>query len=121
MIQTATIESVKVVEWALKHPHRRRAFGDGSDLDIALLFTRNCEEGQQFHTVIDAEMQPCALIFFTVFEEQKRLHINHLLATGHGFKALQQAWKHYYPDFVVTGIRSRSKKPVIHKLSDFTV
>jgi hypothetical protein len=72
-----------------------------------------------FHAAIDSNENPCAIIFYTLIEAEKRLHINHLLATRDGFKALQFAWQHYYPDFTVSGIRIRSQKPVLHKLSDF--
>lgn len=112
----------RVFDWVTKHPHKSRAFGgETNDVTIVLGITELLRKGSRI-AVMEDELgeQVEGLIVYTIKAEEKELYIHHLLASPVGFSALRNAWAIYFPDYRVTGRRSRSGKAVAHVLSDFS-
>jgi hypothetical protein len=110
------IEAIRVVDWILNHPKRKLAFKNGSDLDIALALVA---PGNHSHAAVDHDGNVNAVIIYAQDKKNKSLTIKHLLADRIGFESLRAAWMIYFPDYTVTGTRSKSGKIVKHSISDF--
>lgn len=112
----------RVFDWVTKHPHKARAFGgETNDVTIVMGLMTLLKKGVKI-AVMEDELgeQVNGIIVYTIKENEKELYIHHLLATPDGFSALRNAWAHYFPDYRVTGRRSRSGKVVAHVLTDFS-
>lgn len=110
------VETVKIIEWALAHPKRNLAFGNGDDLSIACVFGT---EGNHCHAVLKEDGSPGGLIVYTKDEINRNLEIKHLIADHSVLHTFVSAWQLYYPDYTVSGRRSRSGKIVKHALANF--
>jgi hypothetical protein len=115
------VSAVKLFEWVLQHPGREACFGAASDIDIVMhcdriLKDKSCE----LFVLEKTEDVPLIALWCELDHERKNIHILNILGDRGSLREAVKAWNSLYPEWSVSGARSKSKQNVQYKLSEFT-
>lgn len=118
--QPSAIEATKFFDWVLKHPGRKACFGDASDLDIVMHCDKMLRsEDSELFILEKSENEPLLALWCELDNVRKNIHIVNILGDRGSLMNAVGAWNALYPGWTVSGARTKSKKNVQYKLSDF--
>ncbi len=118
---SCSINAVKLFEWVLRHPGREACFGVASDIDIVMHCDRILKgENTELFVLEKDNETPLIALWCELDHDRKNIHILNILGDRGSLKGAIGAWDALYPEWSVSGARSKSKQNVQYRLSEFT-